>query len=71
MSEIILPNDLGSFVWHMVEFEGWGMKEVIYFLEKPWKWQAEYTAWKDQPALGECDEECAHGGPENCTGCMD
>lgn len=22
-------------------------------------------------AIGECDDDCAKGGPENCTGCMD
>ena len=65
-------QEVVAFARHLVEEKGWTAKELLGFLEKPWHWEPEYNEWRGRPTvtLDEC-EECAHGGPENCHGCMD
>ena len=38
-------DNVVAFARHLVEDELWGTKELIWYLEKPWKWTDEYWAW--------------------------
>lgn len=44
LAAIAVPGSVLRFVRAMVEWQG-SEFEVAYFLEKPWKWEAEFVAW--------------------------
>lgn len=39
-------SEVVAFATHLVEDEAWGTKDLIWFLEKPWKWEGEYNEWR-------------------------
>jgi hypothetical protein len=41
---------VAAFARHMVEDEGMEMSNLLYMLEKPWKWTAEYESWNERGA---------------------
>lgn len=38
-------DNVVAFARHLAEDEMWTAKELIGYLEKPWKWTDEYWAW--------------------------
>jgi hypothetical protein len=45
----VVHDELVAFARHMVETEDWDAKDLIAYLEKPWKWTPEREAWVGLP----------------------
>ncbi len=45
LDDSLLLGDVAEFAGYMAEAEDWSAADLLYFLEKPWKWQAEFDAW--------------------------
>ena len=50
-------SELITFADHLVETGAFaGPGEVVYFFEKPWKWQEQFDAWRHDEATWETEE---------------
>lgn len=38
-------DEVFAFAHRMVDAEAWDAKELLYYFEKPWKWDVEHAAW--------------------------
>jgi hypothetical protein len=51
-----------TFAHHMVDEHDWEAGDVIYFFEKPWKWNGEIEKW-----AGDRDDKCPRCHEEDGT----
>ena len=55
--ELVLPKTLSGFVYWLVEKHDYGMKDIIYVLGKPHKYQDEYAQYLSEVYKTEHFEE--------------
>ena len=56
IEQVAVSAEVQRFLADIVR-EGMTVEDVLHFLEKPWKWQDEFSRWREHQAEGQTEGE--------------